>query len=131
MKYLLIIAVVFIVLTLVKRFFAGGIVRPAEAARRVADGSAVLVDVREPDEWSEGVVTGAVLLSLSDLRGARAQWRPFLDINRDKQLILYCRAGTRAGMAARLLAAEGFATANAGGFSSLAGAGLPVRKPHR
>jgi rhodanese-related sulfurtransferase len=131
MKYILIIAAVCIVLMLVKRLFAGGIVSPTEATSRMAAGTAVLIDVREPDEWADGVVTAAVLLSLSDLRGSRAQWGPFLEVNRDKQLILYCRSGTRAGMAARILAGEGFKTANAGGFSMLAGAGLPVRKPKR
>jgi rhodanese-related sulfurtransferase len=105
------------------------IVAPAEAARRVADGKAVLVDVREPAEWAEtGVAAPAVLLPLSDLTGDRRQWKEFLEKNRDKELILYCRSGNRSGRAAAILGIEGFKTANAGGFRDWLSAGLPVRK---
>jgi len=104
-------------------------VAPAEAAQLVAEGKAVLVDVREPDEWADGVAAPAELLALSDLTGPRQVWKPFLEKNRDQELILYCRSGGRSGRAAQLLAAEGFRTANAGGFSDWARAGLPVRKP--
>ena len=103
-------------------------VTPAEAAQLVADGKAVLVDVREPDEWTDGVATPATLLALSDLTGSRQAWKAFLDKNRDQELILYCRSGGRSGRAAQLLAAEGYRTANAGGFSDWARAGLPTRK---
>jgi rhodanese-related sulfurtransferase len=105
------------------------IIAPAEAAKRVADGKAVLIDVREPDEWAEtGVAAPAALLPLSDLNGDRKQWKGFLEKNSGKELILYCRTGHRAGVAAKLLAKEGFRTANAGGFRDWQAAGLPVRK---
>ncbi len=102
---------------------------PADAAARVAAGTAVLVDVREPAEWdSTGVVASAHLLPLSDLRGARTQWKAFLDGNRDKELILYCRSGNRSGQAATILAAEGFRVANAGGLREWIAAGQPTRQ---
>jgi rhodanese-related sulfurtransferase len=104
-------------------------VAPAEAAKRVADGKAVLIDVREPAEWAEtGVAAPAALLPLSDLNGDRKQWKEFLEKNRDKELILYCRSGNRSGRAAVILAGEGFRTANAGGFGDWQSANLPVRK---
>jgi rhodanese-related sulfurtransferase len=103
-------------------------VAPAEAAQLVADGHAVLIDVREPDEWTDGVAAPAELLSLSDLTGPRQAWKSFLEKNRAKELILYCRSGGRSGRAAQLLAAEGYRTANAGGFSDWTNAGLPTRR---
>ena len=103
-------------------------VTPAEATQLIADGKAVLIDVREPAEWADGVAAPAELLALSDLTGPRRAWKPFLEKNRDRELILYCRSGSRSGRAAQLLAAEGYRTANAGGFSDWARAGLPVRK---
>jgi len=104
-------------------------VKPADALARVKAGDAVLIDVREPDEWAEtGVAEPAVLLSLSDLRGERKAWKPFLEKNRDKTLLLYCRSGNRSGQAAAILAKEGFKPANVGGFSGWKAAGLPVRK---
>jgi rhodanese-related sulfurtransferase len=102
---------------------------PAEAARLVASGSAVLVDVREPNEWKEGVAQPAVLLPLSDLTGPRQKWKAFLAQHRQREIILYCKAGGRAGNAAQLLAGEGYRVANVGGFSAWVAAGLPTRTP--
>ncbi len=104
-------------------------VSPAETAQLVADGKAVLVDVREPGEWARGVAAPASLISLGDLSGPRKKWKPFLDKNRGKEIILYCASGMRSGMAASQLKKEGFTVANLGGFSNWAGAGLPVRQP--
>jgi len=106
-------------------------VAPPDAAQRVGDRKAVLVDVREPAEWADGVAEPATLLPLSDLTGARRQWKPFLDQVGDREIILYCRSGSRSGRAAALLAAEGFKTANAGSISGWQRAGLPVCKPKR
>jgi rhodanese-related sulfurtransferase len=105
-------------------------VGPVEAAARVKSGSAVLVDVREPAEWAAtGVVSDAALLPLSDLRGDRTKWKSFLEANREKEIILYCRSGNRSGQAAAILEKEGFRTANAGGFGAWQKAGLPTKKP--
>jgi rhodanese-related sulfurtransferase len=104
-------------------------VEPAEAARLVHENKAVLVDVREPGEWAGGVAQNAALLSFSDLTGLRQQWQPFLDQLGEREIILYCRSGARSGRAARMLSAEGFKTANAGGFGDWRAAGLPVCIP--
>lgn len=103
-------------------------IAPADAARLVAAGKAVLVDVREPAEWAEaGVAAPAVLLPKSDFDGARKLWAPFLEKNAGKQIILYCRSGHRAGTIAQALAAEGRPVANAGGLKDWQAAGLPTR----
>jgi rhodanese-related sulfurtransferase len=129
MKFALIAALVFVVLFIGQRLLAGDVISPEEAARRVAAGTAILIDVREPGEWRDGVVTGALLLPLSDLRGERAKWKPVLAANRDKELILYCRSGNRSGQAVRILAGEKLKATNAGGFSAWKSAGQPVRTP--
>ena len=126
-----VIVILFLLLAVV-RLSAGDdvtAVGPEEAARRVAAGTAVLIDVREATEWADGVAEPALLLSLSDLRGERETWKPVLAANREKELILYCRSGHRSGIAAKLLAKEGFHVANAGGFSAWRNAKLPERKP--
>ena len=105
-------------------------ISPAEAAKRVAAGKAVLVDVREPAEWAEtGVAAPAVLLAKSDFDGAQKDWKPFLEQNAGKEIILYCRSGKRAGLVAAALAEKGFKTTNAGGMKDWTAAGLPARKP--
>lgn len=104
-------------------------ITPAEAAKLVASGQAVLVDVREPAEWEEtGVAAPAVLLPKSDFDGDQKQWKEFLAKNGDKQVIVYCRSGGRAGTVAAALAEKGIKSANAGGLKDWTGAGLPVRK---
>jgi rhodanese-related sulfurtransferase len=105
-------------------------VTSAEAAKRVADGTAVLIDVREPAEWTEtGVAAPAALLPMSDFLGDQKLWKPFLEKNAGKELLLYCRSGNRSGKVAEKLAAQGRTVANAGAFKDWAAAGLPVRKP--
>jgi rhodanese-related sulfurtransferase len=105
-------------------------ITPAEAAKLVADGQAVLVDVREPAEWFQtGVATPAVLLPQSDFENAQFEWKPFLKkAPKDKTLILYCRSGKRAGNIAATLAEKGYKVANAGGLKEWVDAGLPTRQ---
>ncbi len=101
-----------------------------EAARRIASGEAVLIDVREPDEWAaSGVAAPAKLLPLSDFQGSRSRWTAFLAGHRDKELIVYCRSGMRSSGVVNTLQREGFRATNLGGFSKWAAAGQPVRKP--
>ena len=104
-------------------------ITPADAAKLVAAGKAVLVDVREPAEWAEtGVAKPAVLLAKSDFDGEQKQWKDFLAKNGDKQVILYCRTGRRSGIIAAALAEKGVKAANAGGMKEWADAGVPVRQ---
>jgi rhodanese-related sulfurtransferase len=104
-------------------------VPPTEAAARVRRGGAILVDVREPHEWSAGYADGAALLPLSDLTGDRTQWGPFLKQNAGRELLLYCAAGGRSALAAKRLVSEGFKAANAGGFGAGVAAGWAVHRP--
>ena len=130
MKILIpIIFLVVVVFVVVKRAIAGPSISAAEANERVKAATAVLIDVREPDEWNDGVAEPALLCSLSDLSGPRAQWKAVLEANKDKELILYCASGARSGVAASILRKEGFNAVNAGGLGNWSRAGLPVRKP--
>lgn len=102
---------------------------PAECADRIRQGTAVVVDVREPDEWPSGVAEGAALLPLSDLNGSRTQWKPFLAANAGRELLVYCAAGGRSGLAAKVLVSEGLRAANTGGLSDWKSSGWPIVQP--
>ncbi len=104
-------------------------VNPVECAPKILSQQAFLVDAREPDEWSSGFAQDAVLLALSDLTGRREKWAPFLADAGDREIFLYCGAGVRAGMAARLLASEGFRAANSGSLKDWMDAGWPRAHP--
>jgi rhodanese-related sulfurtransferase len=120
---LLVLALAYVVWTLSR---ARPEILPEALHAALKAGTAVLVDVREPTEWTAGTARDAVLLPLSDLRGRRQQWKPFLDQSRGKQLFLYCQSGARSSLAAGLLRREGFAARNAGSLAALDRAGWPV-----
>ncbi|NIP81066.1 MAG: rhodanese-like domain-containing protein [Gemmatimonadetes bacterium] len=83
----------------------------------------VFVDVRTPAEYARGHVAGATLIPHDQMA---ARWKELLD-RRTKRILLYCRTGSRSGMATRILRANGFQRAeNAGGIGGLRRAGLEI-----
>jgi len=64
-------------------------------------GEALLIDVREPDEYEDEHISGAVLLPLSSLD---ARQLPAAD---GKHRVLQCLTGKRSGIALQKLAAAG------------------------
>ncbi|HEU4563614.1 MAG TPA: rhodanese-like domain-containing protein, partial [Gemmatimonadaceae bacterium] len=78
-------------------------VTPAELAERRARGDDLdLIDVREPHEWEISRLPGARLIPLGTLEGALDTLDP------DREVVVYCRGGTRSATAARLLHDAGF-----------------------
>lgn len=92
----------------------------AQLAAARADG-AVVVDVREPEEYLAGHVPGARLIPLGELT-ARVGELP-----RHGRLHLICASGNRSLQAARWLASAGYdAVSVAGGTKAWAEAGQPI-----
>lgn len=78
-----------------------------EVKKAVADGTAVLVDVREPAEWDAGHLKAAVSLPLSRIRdGVPAEELAKL-LPAGKRVYLHCGRGGRCLTAADLLALPG------------------------
>ena len=100
--------------------------RPEEidpaAAEDARQAGAVLVDVREPDEWARGRASGAVHLPLGQLP-ARIGELP------DGELLFICHSGVRSLKAAELALARGRAARSVrGGTDAWAKAGLPLER---
>ena len=93
----------------------------------VAQQKAVLIDVREPDEWEEGHLAGADLLPLSVLeRGVPPQELAKI-LPKDKVIYCYCLAGGRCAEAAAMLAPLGYdVRALKPGYPQLVQAGFPA-----
>ena len=51
-----------------------------EAHQMVGDESAVIIDVREPDEWANGIIEGALLLSRGRIEGRVEESIPDRDV---------------------------------------------------
>ena len=61
-----------------------------------------VLDVRSPEEFREGHVPGAVNVPYDQIAARIAE------VPKDKDVVLYCRSGRRAGIAADVLAANGY-----------------------
>ena len=90
-------------------------------ARALVDGGAQVIDVRTPEEFAAGHLAGATNIDV--------QAADFADrvgtLDPGATYVLYCRSGSRAGAAAEMMAGMGFTdVVNAGGFDSLAAAGM-------
>jgi rhodanese-related sulfurtransferase len=95
-------------------------VQPAQARSLIEDGATV-IDVRTPEEFAAGHLAGATNI---DVQAADFHERVG-DLDPKDTYVLYCRSGSRAGAAADLMSDKGFDhQVNAGGFDSLAAAGL-------
>jgi rhodanese-related sulfurtransferase len=97
-------------------------ISPQELHALLAAGQAIVVDVREADEFAAGHIPGAVNRPLSTFDPAQ------LPHAAGKRLVLNCLGGKRSGLALdRCAAAQAGADSHlAGGFGAWAGAGLPV-----
>ena len=79
----------------------------ADVKKAIADGKAVLIDVREADEWKVGHLKDARHLALSEIRnGVNAERLQSL-MPKDKIVYLHCAAGGRCLKAADLLKKAG------------------------
>jgi len=92
---------------------------PSETHAMVKAGTAVLVDVRFPDEYEEHHIEGAVNIPAMDLRTRHPE------LPTDRPLIVMCRTGQRSSLASSLLKRAGFAEVYnaAGGVTGYLAAG--------
>ncbi len=97
---------------------------PSEVQARIAAGRAVLVDIREPDEFSRSHVAGAHSQPLSGWEQSH------LTVDPDADVVFTCRTGMRTAGACDRLAARvtGQAYVLDGGLDAWRAAGLPVEE---
>lgn len=92
----------------------------------LADGSIILIDIREDNEWAAGHIPGAIHRPLSRLDVAA------LPAEEGKRVVLYCRSGQRTLKALYLAQMGGRddVTAHFGGSMLVwAAAGEPIETP--
>lgn len=69
---------------------------------KVIPTNTILLDVREPHEWAQGIIEGSVCISLPMLP------LRFQELDPSKQYILICRSGNRSAQAGYFLESKGF-----------------------
>ena len=111
----------------------GGIptISPRDAAAAVAGDAAttseptraLIVDVREPDEFASERIEGAVHIPMSEFAARHAE------LPRDRPLVMQCHSGSRSASATMFLIQRGWTDVRNldGGIAAWMRDGLPVR----
>ena len=99
----------------------------AEADRMRQEPGTVVLDVREPDEYDQGALPGAVHIPRGHLE-SQVEGRI---LDHDAPVLVYCAAGVRSAFAAQTLAELGYpnAVSMAGGFGRWKDEGREWKKP--
>jgi len=99
-------------------------ISPQDAAAKSQSGNAVIVDVREKDEWDEEHIPDAVHMSRGTIELDIEEKIP--DLN--QTIITHCGGGGRSALAAESLQKIGYKNVRsmAGGFKAWKAAGLPT-----
>lgn len=96
------------------RRFHYRIISPQEARDKMASPDALVLDVRTPEEFSEGHILGAVNIPLAELKTNSSARLP----DKAQTILIYCLSGARAKAASRILAGRDYKNvATFGGIS--------------
>ncbi|MBF4987045.1 rhodanese-like domain-containing protein [Methylophilus sp. 14] len=116
-----------LLLPMLSRSAAGiSVLSVTEAVMLMSRKSALVLDVREPDEFAQGHLQGARNVPLSQLSARLKELEKF----RDKPVLVVCERGRRANTAAKLLKAQNFTALNVlkGGMQAWIDAKMPSSK---
>jgi rhodanese-related sulfurtransferase len=105
-------------------------ITPAQAREMIAEGNALVVDVRDaPEVEKSGKVAGAVNVSRGMLEFRADPESPYHDKNfaKDKTIIIYCASGGRSALGGKVLKEMGYDRVyNLGAFKDWAETGGTV-----
>ena len=98
-----------------------------EAQRRIDGGDVVVLDVREPDEYEQGALPGALHIPRGHLE-AQIEGRI---VDKNQPVVVYCAGGVRSAFAADTLASLGYTdvVSMEGGFGKWKDEGRSWRQP--
>ena len=98
----------------------------AEALQLINHKNAIVLDVREPNEYDSGHVLNSKLVPLGKLKERMGELEKF----KEQPIVVVCRSGNRSGTACFLLGRKGFSQAYnlAGGVQAWQKNNLPLEK---
>jgi molybdopterin/thiamine biosynthesis adenylyltransferase/rhodanese-related sulfurtransferase len=102
-------------------------VTTTEAEQRRHEAGTVVLDVREPDEYDQGAIPGAIHIPRGHLE-SQIEGRV---LDHGAPILIYCAGGTRSAFAAKTLHEMGYSdvVSMAGGFNKWKDDGLEWKKP--
>lgn len=81
-------------------------------ARLEKESNTIILDVRTPEEWEEGIIPNAEMLNIFE---AAEFMQAIETMDSEASYFVYCRSGGRSGQACQLLSAKGRAAFNLDG----------------
>ena len=107
----------------------GRAVTPQELVNLVNHGKAVVIDVRDPNEYAQGHIVDAINVPHTSLATRMSE----LDKYKEKPVVLACKMGQHAGAAGTLLRKAGFQNVVRlkGGVAEWRNQSMPVVKGRR
>jgi rhodanese-related sulfurtransferase len=102
------------------------LVDPTAAIRLMNNDDAVVIDVREANDFNNGHIKNAKNVPMSSFKSQLES----LEKHREKPVLMYCRSGSTSGKACRMLKKSGFSNIHnlAGGIVGWQDANLPLTK---
>jgi len=99
-------------------------IKPADANQEIAEGQALVIDVREPAEFATEHIAAARSIPLRQL----AKMIDTLPDRRAAPIVVYCRSGYRGAVALTILRMAGYTNVRnvIGGFEGWKAVGLPA-----
>lgn len=103
---------------------SGRSISPQETTLMLNREEAVIVDVRDKKDYSEGKIAGSIHIPFGDLKERSSE----LDKYKEKQIVLVDKMGQHSGMAGKTLQAAGFENVcrMTGGISEWTNSNMPL-----
>ncbi|MEQ1620778.1 MAG: rhodanese-like domain-containing protein [Methylococcales bacterium] len=100
-------------------------ISPKQAAAEFSEKKAIIVDVREDNEWQEQHIPGAIHIPLGQLKARLSE----LEAYKNSEIITQCRSGGRSAKAVDQLKTAGFNNVHSleGGIQAWEKEGLPLK----
>ena len=70
-----------------------------------ASPKAIILDVRRPEEWQQGIIQNSLMIDLMDIENFITEIKK---INKDVPYFIYCRSGARSHQACLMMEDIGF-----------------------
>jgi len=95
----------------------------AEWSSAIKKGNTVILDVRTPNEWTEGIIENAILINIMDAQFFISEIEK---LDKSKDYYVYCRSGVRSDQACQVMNSIGIDNTNNLNGGILAWAGETV-----
>lgn len=81
---------------------------PHEIQNNIADGKAMMLDVRSQEERDAGYLKNSIFIPITELKSLPNDIQEISQLDKTKIIYCHCKAGVRARMAANILSPMGY-----------------------